>query len=269
MTRSGRKLNASPASTPAAIHQFRRRPTAPSRLARSANTALHSVSGESAVPGHRGERHRRHHVEDGERADRGGGGPAPRPRQGEQPEDDPEVLQQAERPLGRQGVAEQLVPAGQDVQRPRAVEVQEVDVGHVAASDELGEVEHEALFHRPAGEAVEPAQRDRHQHPDDGDAEPRPDGALGPAPQAAGTTEHEGGRVVGPVLIDDLRAEGGSPCPREGQTTRAARRGRAPPGSRRSGGLPSRPWRGRSAPASRRRSSTRSAGARGVPRRTS
>ena len=90
-----------------------------------------------------------------------------------------EVLQQAERALGGEVVAEQLVPAGQDVQRARAVEVEEVDVGDVAAGDALGEVEHEALFHRPAGEAVEAAQRDRHQHGDDGDAEPRPDGAAG------------------------------------------------------------------------------------------
>ena len=58
---------------------------------------------------------------------------------------------------------------------PGSVEVQEVDVGHVAAGDALGEVEHEALFHRPAGEAVEAAQRDRHEHGDDGEAEPRPE----------------------------------------------------------------------------------------------
>ena len=119
----------------------------------------------------------------------------PHARQGEQPEDDAEVLQQAERPLGRQGIAEQLVPAGQDVQRPRAVEVKEVDVGHVAASDELRKVEHEALFHGPPGEAVEPAQGIA-TSTDDGDAEPCPDGALGacrsppdpPSTKAAGSS---------------------------------------------------------------------------------
>ena len=72
------------------------------------------------------------HVEHGERGDARRGQPAPRPGQGEQPEDDAEVLEQAERPLGGQGVAEHLVPAEQDLQRAGPVEVEEVDVGDVA-----------------------------------------------------------------------------------------------------------------------------------------
>ena len=83
------------------------------------------------------------------------------------------MLQQPERPLGGEVVPEHPVPAGEDLQRARPVEVQEVDVGDVAAGDALGEVEHEALFHRPAREAVQAAQRDRHEHGDDGEAEPR------------------------------------------------------------------------------------------------
>ena len=91
------------------------------------------------------------------------------------------MLEQAERPLGGEVVAEDAVPAGEDLQGARPVEVQEVDVRHVAAGDALGEVEHEALFHRPAGEAVEAAQRDGHEHADDGEAEPRAEGARATA----------------------------------------------------------------------------------------
>ena len=92
--------------------------------------------------------------------------------------------------------AEHAVPAGQHVQRPRSVEVQEVDVGDVAAGDALGEVEHEALFHRPAGEAVQPAQGDGDEHADQGEAGPRADGACRSSPQPARAAEHEGGRIV-------------------------------------------------------------------------
>ena len=48
-------------------------------------------------------------------------------------------------------------------------------MGTSPSAQQLGEVEHEALFHRAAGEAVEPAQRDGDEHEDDGDAEPRAD----------------------------------------------------------------------------------------------
>ena len=135
-----------------------RAPASPSMATpRIANTADHSVSASppfhaiavSATgvstkntdsPGHRRRRQ-----------------PAPRSGQREQPEDDPEVLEQPERPLGRERVAEHLVPAQEGVQRAGAVEVEEVDVGDLAVAEQLGEVEHEALFHRPAGEAVEAA----------------------------------------------------------------------------------------------------------------
>ena len=204
MTRSGRNDSASPARTPA----IDPRPPLPRRVgevdAAEGEHGRPQRQRQPAVPGHRREGDRGHHVEHGERGDRGGGEPAPRPRQGEQPEDDPEVLEQAERALGRQRVAEQLVPAGQDVQRARAVEVQEVDVGDVAAGDALGEVEHEALFHRPAGEAVQPAQRDRHQRPPT-TAMPShvPSAPRGPPAQPTGAAEHERRRVV------DDRASGG------------------------------------------------------------
>jgi hypothetical protein len=95
------------------------------------------------------------------------------------------VLKQPEGPLGGERVAEDLVPPAQDVQRSRPVQVEEVDVGHVARGDPFGKVEHEALFHRPAGEAVQAAQRDRHEDPDDGDAEPRAERALRTSAQAA------------------------------------------------------------------------------------
>ena len=152
--------------------------------------------GEAAVPGHRGQRDRREHVEDRERSDGRGRRPAPRPGEGEEGEDDPEVLEQAERPLGGERVAEDLVPPAQHVQRSRPVQVQEVDVGDVAGGDPLGEVEHEALLHRPAREAVETAQRDHDEPDDDGDAQPRPDRALLTAAQPAGSSQHERRLVV-------------------------------------------------------------------------
>ena len=70
------------------------------------------------------------------------------------------MLQQPERPLGPQGVPEHLVPAEERVERSRSVQMQEVDVGDVALGETLGEVEHEALFHRPAREHGETAQRE-------------------------------------------------------------------------------------------------------------
>jgi hypothetical protein len=75
--------------------------------------------------------------------------------------------------------------------------VEEVDVGDLALGDQLGEVEHEALFHRPAGEAVEAAEGDGDEQRDQGDADPAPDRALGPPAQAAHAAEDEGGGVVG------------------------------------------------------------------------
>ncbi len=152
--------------------------------------------GEGAVPGHRGERDGRHHVEDGERGHDGGGQPAPRPGQGEEAEDDAEVLQQAEGALGGQGVADDLVPDHEGLDRSRPVQVQEVHVGHEAPPQQLREVEHEALFHRPARELVEPPERDGHQHEDGGDARPGPQRTIGAAAQASGAAEHEGPAVV-------------------------------------------------------------------------
>ena len=110
---------------------------------------------QAAVPRHRRQPDRRQHVEHGERADQRGGDATPWTGEREQSENDRHVLDQPERPLGDQRVAEQLVPAHQNVQGSRAVEVQEIDVGHVALAHPLREVQHEALFHRPAGEAIQ------------------------------------------------------------------------------------------------------------------
>ena len=92
--------------------------------------------------------------------------------------------------------AEDPVPAHQRLERPRAVEVEEVDVGHRAVAEQLGEVEHEALFHRPAREAVEAAEGDGDEHEHDRDAGPRAGGAGGPAAEPAPPAQHEGGGVV-------------------------------------------------------------------------
>ena len=179
---SGQHAGDEPASPPSAIS---------SRWSpRTANTALHRVSASAPFQAMAVSAIGVMHVEDGERGNGGGGHPTPRPGQCEQPEDDAEVLQQAERALGRQRVAEHAVPAHQRVQRPRAVEVEEVDVGHVAVAHQLGEVEHEALFHRPAREAVEAPQRDGHQHQDRRRRRPRcprprqPGAAARPSPRA-------------------------------------------------------------------------------------
>ena len=135
--------------------------------------------GEAAVPRHRREGDRRHHVEHGERRRRSS--PPARPH-GRARANRPRMIPRCwSRPNVRS--AARLWPntpyqPASDVQRARAVEVQEVDVGHVAAGDALGEVEHEALFHRPAGEAVQPAQRDGDEHADQGEAGPRPDARL-------------------------------------------------------------------------------------------
>ena len=75
-----------------------------------------------------------------------------------------EVLQEAEHPLCLERVAEHGVPARQHVQRERSVEVQEVDVGHVAGQHPFREDEHEALFHRTPGGEEQAAQRDGHHH---------------------------------------------------------------------------------------------------------
>ena len=196
MTRSGRY-----AEREAGQHAGRRpRPAASSRIEQ-----VHPADGEhgapqgqrqAAVPGHRRQGDRRHDVEHREGGDGRRGGPSPGPGQREQPEDDGHVLQQPERALGRQRVPEDVVPGGQDLQRARAVEVQEVLVRHVAAGQALREVEHEALLHRPAREAVQPAQRDGHEHADDGDAQPRAEGAPLATAQPTGAAEHEGRRVV-------------------------------------------------------------------------
>ena len=107
------------------------------------------------------------------------------------------MLEQAEGPLDGERVPEQLVPRHQHVQRARPVEMQEVDVGDVPLGHPLREVEHEALLHRPAGEAVETAQRDHHEHGDDRQACPGPQRTSVAPPEAAPPAEHEGGRVGG------------------------------------------------------------------------
>ena len=146
------------------------------------------------VPRHRRQGDRCHHVEHGEDAHGGRRQPSPRAGEREQGEDDRHVLEQAERALGGEAVTEHAVPPGEHVQRPWPVEVQEVDVGDVAAYEALGEGEHEPFLHRPAGEAVEAAQRDHHQGTDEGEPEPGP--GRRPSAQSAAAAEDEGGRII-------------------------------------------------------------------------
>ena len=155
MTMSGRNDSASPPSSPAIAHDH----IAPVKRARIANTADHraratapcqasaaspiGVIVSSAATD--------------ARADRCSS--APRTGQRVQREDDAEVLQQAEGPLGLQRVSEDPVPAGEHVQRPRSVQVQEIDVRHLALLHEAREHEHEPFLHRRTGRAQQAANR--------------------------------------------------------------------------------------------------------------
>ena len=99
------------------------------------------------------------------------------------------MLQQAEGALRVQRDPEDRVPAGQHIERPWAVQVQEVDVGHGALQDALWEGEHEALLHGPARGVQHAAHRQQRQEGDDADAPdrwPRP-----PLPYRR-ASEHEG-----------------------------------------------------------------------------
>ena len=80
------------------------------------------------VPREGREPDRGHREQRGDDAGADGRRAAPRPGERVQREDDPEVLEQTEGPLGFERVAEHAVPAGEDVERPRTVEVEEVDV---------------------------------------------------------------------------------------------------------------------------------------------
>jgi hypothetical protein len=163
-TRSGRKLSANPASAPAAISASVR--SRPGRCAsRTPNTTLQRPS--ATAPSH-ASADRPIGVSTSSvtvTAETAARRMTPRPGERVDAEDDAEVLQQAEAPLALQRVPEHLVPAHQHVQRTRTVEVQEVDVGHVAGEHPLREDEHEALFHRAAGAEVQAAQRDRARPP--------------------------------------------------------------------------------------------------------
>ena len=73
--------------------------------------------------------------------------------------------------LGGERRAEHLEEGSQAPQASGAVEVEEVPVGQVAGQDALGEGEHEALFHRRALAAHEPAQRQQERGQQDQDAD--------------------------------------------------------------------------------------------------
>ena len=126
------------------------------------------AKGDATFPGERGQADRGEHQQQRGHGAEHSRAPAPRPTDGVHRKDDADVLQQPERTLAFQGVAEQPVPASQHVQRERPVQVQEVDVGNVALQNALREGEHEALFHRAAGGEEEAPQRqcdDRQHHP--------------------------------------------------------------------------------------------------------
>ena len=166
-----------------------------------AHTRHHAPQAEGDGPFPR----QRRQTDGGEHQERDGDGGddarpvAPRPCQRVHREDDAEVLQQAEGALAFERVAEHGVPAGQYMQRERTVEVQEVDVGHVAGEEPLREDEHEALFHRAAGGLEQATDRDRHhgEHHQDRRQRPRPRTTV----QA--TAEHEG--IVGGRSCHDER----------------------------------------------------------------
>ena len=94
--------------------------------------------------------------------------------------------------------------AGQHVERRRAVEVEEVDVGDRALQHTFGEGEHEALLHRRAGRAVQAAHRQRDHDRDAQRGPPRPERSEPEAP-----AHHERGRVVA-RLRDHRRSQSSS-----------------------------------------------------------
>ena len=84
--------------------------------------------------------------------------PTPRPQQGVHGERDGGVLGEADQALDGEMGAEDLVQPGQEVERARTIEMQEVPIGEVAAEDLLGEREHEPLLHRRPGRPQQPPQ---------------------------------------------------------------------------------------------------------------
>ena len=128
---------ARPASTPG-DHPVRR--ARPVRTAADGEHDRPQPERERAVPGQRRQPDRRHDqqaVSHERRADRRDA--APRPGQRVHGEDDPDVLEQAERALGsRACTPKTLYQSGEHVERARPVQVQEVDVGHLARCTRRG-----------------------------------------------------------------------------------------------------------------------------------
>ena len=62
------------------------------------------------------------------------------------------MLKPADHALHLERGAEHLVDPRKHPQATGAVQVQKIDVGHLAGGDQLGEHQHEALLHRRAGE---------------------------------------------------------------------------------------------------------------------
>ena len=124
---------------------------------------------DAAVPRQRRQADRRQDQHRGDQRRAGGGQVAGDAGERVDGEDDAEVLEQAERALALERVAEDPVPDGERVERRRPVQVEEVDVGHLALLHQSREDEHEALFHRRPGRLVQASQRQR-----DGDRDRQP-----------------------------------------------------------------------------------------------
>jgi hypothetical protein len=125
--------------------------------------------------------------------------------------DDGEVLEQSERPLALEAVAEDVEPQRQHVERGRPVEVQEVLVRCPTVLDETREDEHEALFHRRSRSEEQAAQRQEDGGEQGAQSRPVDRAECGRTP-ARTPAQYERGRGVG--RHGDTVATGTSDAPR-------------------------------------------------------
>jgi hypothetical protein len=149
--------------------------------------------GRATAPRQGGEADGRDRDEHGQHRADGRDPPAEGPGEDEDADDDRKVLEQPDRALDGEGDAEELVRAGEDPERSRPVEVQEVPVGHVAGEHPLREGEHEALLHRRAVLQEQRSERERDEHGDHCQRSQRP------AVPAAGTSGSTGTNRRRPV----------------------------------------------------------------------
>ena len=115
----------------------------------------------AARPRDRDELQRRHDEHDVEHDCCNRDRSAPPPHEQPGPHGHADELRQSGEAFDEQMCTEQLVERGERPEAARAVEVQEVLVGHRPVQHAVGEDEHEALLHRGTGGVQERAQRER------------------------------------------------------------------------------------------------------------